>query len=107
MTFKELIEEKYKIKKRVCKKYVNNLLGQETDKCVCGLLKRFHDSVGTSAINLKDFNQEIPTWSVENNTEDDGLSDAYGEVKFNNFSEYSEVTSKVNIEFRDLNNALI
>jgi len=105
MTFKELIEEKYKIKKRVCKKYVNNLFDQ--DKCVCGLLKRFHDSVGTSAINLKDFNQKIPTWSVENNTQDDGLTDAYGEVKFNNFSEYSEVTSKVNIELRNLNNGLI
>jgi len=48
---------------------------------------------GSSVVSVKDLNQS--EWSVENNTKDDELTDAYGEVKFKNFSEYSEVTAKV------------
>jgi len=66
-------------------------------KCFCGLPSNSHP-LTVSTIDLKDSN--VIEWSVENNTRDNGLTDAYGEVKFKNFSEYSEVTAKVNYSKR-------
>ncbi len=61
-------------------------------KCFCGLPRNSHP-LNDSTIDLKDTHET--EWSVKNNTQDDGLTDAYGEVEFKNFSEYSEVTAKV------------
>ena len=56
--------------------------------CVCGLTKSQH------IVRIANANSDIE-WTVENNTVDDGLTDAYGEIFFKNFSEYSENKAQV------------
>ena len=54
---------------------------------MCGLSKNDH---------VNSNQNEDQDWSIENNTENDGLTDSYGEIFFRNFSEYSENKAQVN-----------
>ena len=44
---------------------------------------------------MNDHQHSEEKWNLEQHTRDVGLTDAYGEIFFKNFSEYSEINAKV------------